>query len=104
MGQKKHLNQLRNFKRELSKHIPVQRLILFGSQASGRSTRWSDFDLIVVSPSFRRKQSLVRSLGFYKYWHLNHPVDFLCYTPEEFQRLSKRITIVKEAVEKGVEI
>lgn len=41
------------------------------------------------------------SLG---YWDLNYPVDFLGYTPEEFNKLRKRIIIVKHAVEEGIEI
>ena len=40
----------------------------------------------------------------YDYWSLKYPVDFLCYTPEEFNKLKKQITIVREAVENGIEI
>ena len=92
------------FKAKLSKRIPIQKMILFGSRAKGKPSRYSDFDLIIVSKKFRRVNSLNRSLGFYKYWNLNYPIDFLCYTPEEFKRLSKGITIVREAVKEGIEI
>ena len=37
-------------------------------------------------------------------WDLRHPVDFLCYTPEEFRELSKRPSIVKVALKEGVSI
>jgi len=40
----------------------------------------------------------------YDYWNLNYPVDFLCYSPEEFNKLKKQITIVRGAVENGIEI
>jgi len=40
----------------------------------------------------------------YDYWELDLPVDFLCYTPKEFDKLKNKITIVKEAVENGIEI
>lgn len=40
----------------------------------------------------------------YDYWDLRYPVDFLCYTPEEFKKLSKQITTVREAVKEGVVI
>ena len=35
---------------------------------------------------------------------LRYPVDFLCYTPEEFRRLSRRGGIVREALREGVHI
>lgn len=79
-------------------------MILFGSQATGRTHRWSDVDLIIVSPKFRRKRSFKRSRGFYRHWKLNKPVDYLCYTSEEFENHKRRPTIVREAVKEGIEI
>ncbi len=79
-------------------------MYLFGSRAYGKTHRWSDFDLLIVSSQFRNKPSYERSLGFHKHWDIDYPVDFLCYTPEEFNKLKKQITIVKEAVENGIEI
>ena len=32
--------------------IDVERVVVFGSQANGHATAWSDIDLIVVSPMF----------------------------------------------------
>ena len=32
--------------------IPVERAIVFGSQAFGKAHEWSDIDLLVVSPRF----------------------------------------------------
>jgi hypothetical protein len=34
----------------------------------------------------------------------DYPVDFLCYTPEEFRKLSKQISLVKQAIKEGIEI
>ena len=104
MGRKKHLDLLREFKKKLSKKIPIKKMILFGSRAGGKPHRWSDFDLIIVSEKFRKKRSLRRAIGFYDYWNLDYPVDFLCYTPEEFNKLKNQITIVREAVKEGIEI
>ena len=58
MGKKKHIIQLREFKKKLSKNIQVKKMILFGSRAYGKPGRWSDFDLIIVSPNFRRKDGV----------------------------------------------
>ena len=79
-------------------------MFLFGSYATGKTRKWSDVDLVIVSPKFRKKKSYQRARRLYDYWDLKYPVDFLCYTPEEFNKLKKQITIVKQAVETGIEI
>ena len=104
MGGKKHIDKLKEFKMKLNIDIPTDRVILFGSRANGRPNRWSDFDLIIVSPKFKKLNFFKRGAKMYDYWNLDYPVDFLCYTPEEFNKLRKQITIVKEAVERGIEI
>ena len=104
MGRKKHLEFLKEFKRRLSQKIQINKMILFGSRANGKPTRWSDFDLIVVSNDFKKSESLGRTIGFHNYWDIDYPVDFLCYTPEEFNKLKNQITIVREAVNNGIEI
>ena len=79
-------------------------MIFFGSRATGRFNKDSDIDLVIVSPKFKRLNFFKRGAKMYDYWNLNYPVDFLCYTPEEFNKLKKQITIVREATKKGVEI
>ena len=105
MDRKKSIiNELGEFKRNASKEAPLQKLIFFGSRVKGKPHRYSDIDLIVVSKKFKGLKFRRRPLPLYDYWNLNYPVDFLCYTPEEFKKLSKRITIVREAVKWGIEI
>ena len=96
--------QLRNFKFKLSKKVPIDRMILFGSYAKGKQHKHSDVDLIIISPKFSDMEFRYRPIGFYKYWNLDVPFDFLCYTPEEFNKLRKQITIVREALREGIEI
>ena len=79
-------------------------MYLFGSRAKGNNHRWSDFDLVIVSKKFRKKESFQRAVGFHNYWTIDYPVDFLCYTPEEFNKLKKQVTIVREAVRQGIEV
>jgi hypothetical protein len=104
MGGKKHLDLLKKFKENLGKKIFVNKLILFGSRAWGKPQRYSDFDLIVVSKSFRNKDFFERGSQLFNYWNLNYPVDFICYTPEEFNKLKKGVTIVSKAIREGIEI
>jgi len=98
------IRELKDFRRKISKRYGVQRMILFGSRARGSPHRDSDVDLIVVSPKFKRKNIVDRASPLYMEWDLNLPVDFLCYTPEEFDDLSKRPSIVREAIREGVSI
>ena len=96
---------LREFRRRVAKKYGIEKMILFGSQVTGRRRKESDIDLLVVS---RRKRKLKLLSQLYHEWHVVHqigyPVDFLCYTPEEFENLRKKITIVREAVREGVEV
>ena len=98
------IKNLSEFKKKLSVDMPLSKMILFGSMATGRAHKDSDIDLILVSHKFRGKKSFKRSIGFYKYWNLDYPVDFICYTPEEFDKLKKQITLVRDAIKRGIEI
>lgn len=104
MDNQKHLIQLKKFKTDLSKKITIDRMILFGSRAYGKPHRWSDFDIVIVSKNFKAIDSLKRSIGIHSIWNLDYPVDFLCYSPDEFNRLKRQISVVREAVKKGIEI
>ncbi len=110
MGKEKTLERkllkkrLADFKFIVNKDIPIEKLILFGSRAKGNYHKWSDIDLIIVSPKFRKLNFFKRGAKMYDYWNLNYPVDFLCYTPEEFKILKKQITIVREALKEGITI
>lgn len=103
MVKKQDIKILKDFKKRLPKDFPLKKLILFGSRATGKTHEWSDFDLIVVSDKFNKNR---RDHGakLYEYWEDEFPVDFLCYTPKEFNQLKNKITIVREAVREGIEI
>jgi len=105
MGKKETLiKELKTFKANLSKEVPIQKMILFGSQAKGTPHKWSDIDLLVVSRKFKKIKPYQRLRGLHDHWTLDKPVDFLCYTPEEFARLKKGITLVREIVKNGIAV
>ena len=79
-------------------------MIFFGSRAGNNYNVSSDIDLIIVSPKFKKLKSFQRPPTIRLKWSLKYPVDMLCYTPEEFERKKRALTIVKEAVETGIEI
>jgi hypothetical protein len=84
--------------------VPIERAILFGSRARGDAGPHSDVDLLLVSSSFAGKSASQRAAPLHLAWDLDLPVDFLCYSPEEFERLRRRITIVRIALQEGLEI
>ena len=94
-GRKSIKERLRMFRNNVSKEIPIKNMILFGSRAKGKVGRDTDIDLIIVSQKFKELDFFQRGAKMYDYWDLRYPVDFLCYTPEEFNKLKKQITIVK---------
>jgi len=105
MDQKSTLiKKLENFKKDISEDMQVKKMIFFGSRATGNYKKDSDIDLIIVSPKFKGVKFRERPIHLYNHWNINHPVDFLCYTPQEFRKKSSQTTIVQEAVKKGIEL
>lgn len=95
---------LKSFKKKASAEIPIKEIILFGSRAHGKAKKYSDVDLIIVSPKFKNFDFVERGVRMYDFWDLDLPVDFLCYTPAEFSRAKRQTSIIREAIKKGVSI
>lgn len=105
MGGKKLLEQLRDYKNRISSNMQVEKMLLFGSRASGKAGKQSDVDLIVVSPNFKDVRFIQRSLPLYRQWKLDSPADILCYTPEEMREKNKQSwSIVHQALKTGIVI
>jgi predicted RNA binding protein YcfA (HicA-like mRNA interferase family) len=64
----------------------------------------SDVDLIVVGDEFKNKSPLKRPVELYLEWTMDYPVDFLWYTPEEFEEKRKEISIVRHAINEEIVI
>lgn len=99
------MNDLERFRRRLEEHLGrPAKLLVFGSQATGRAGPESDVDLVIVSEAFRGRSQIRRGAWVLEAWDSPAPVDVLCYTPEEFDRLRNQVSIVRVAVEEGVEV
>lgn len=101
---KKALIAVKRFKKMAGKDFPLETVIFFGSRYNDKYHKDSDIDLIMVSKKFSGLNFFKRVAKMYDYWDFNYPVDFICYTPEEFERLKKRISIVSMALKEGVRI
>lgn len=79
-------------------------VLIFGSRASGSAEENSDIDVIVVSsyfadmPFLRRMPYVLRKVPFIKH------VDYLCYTPDEYERIKDESAIIMDALENSVEL
>src|SRR3989344_4783109 len=96
-----NLKIVKKFKRNLRK-FGVERLIFFGSRVRGDFNQESDFDIIAISKKFKEIKWYERPLNLYLNWKEDYPLEIICYTPEEFERLKKKIGIVREAVKEGI--
>jgi predicted nucleotidyltransferase len=82
----------------------AEKVIVFGSRAAGKPTVESDIDVVVISdyfdsiPILKRMPLLLKKFPFPKH------VDYICYTPEEFEKLKTSSTIIIEALEYGLRI
>lgn len=92
--------ELDRFIQIVVEHMQPERIILFGSFASGRIDEWSDLDLVVVAqtdlPFYDRLKQvilLVRStVG----------MDVVVYTPDEWEHLkASRMFVREEIAHKG---
>lgn len=83
--------------------IKPSRVLIFGSRAKGNATEESDIDVILVSAAFagipfvKRMEKVIKLARFPKH------VDYLCYTPEEFERIKDSSSIIKDALEDHIE-
>ena len=100
----KLVKALKEFKDTICQKYDIREMILFGSHVSGTVDENSDVDLIVVGNEFKNKSPLKRPFDLYLEWTMDYPVDFLCYTPEEFEEKRKEISIVRHAINEGITI
>jgi uncharacterized protein len=82
-------------------HIPVNRMILFGSYAHGNYKEWSDIDIALVSDIFEGKRfedrGKIRRINLF----VSSDLEVLPYRPEDF---TPDDPFVKEIMETGVKI
>ncbi len=86
MDKKYALEAIKSFTRELRKQIRIEKLILFGSYASGAQREDSDIDIVIISPDFEKMDFMDRLelLGRTKAV-VFEPIDAMGLTPEEWE-------------------
>lgn len=102
MGKLSIKEAINSFILRLKNSFSIEKVILFGSQATNTQNKNSDVDLIIVSKDFEGMPFLKRGAKMYDYWNFEIPVDFICYSPSEFNLLKKRISLVSNALKEGL--
>jgi predicted nucleotidyltransferase len=87
--------------REIGEAAKAERVVLFGSYASGRMTADSDVDFLVVAESDLPRHK--RSRDLYRHIRQNSfPLDIIVYTPDEIRRGARTpVSFVSQALREG---
>jgi uncharacterized protein len=99
---KSSIKIIERFMKKMESVFKIEKVIFFGSRARGERKKDSDIDLIIVSKDFEGMDSINRSSKMYDYWDYLVPVDFICLTKKEYDKLRKKITIVRGALIEGI--
>lgn len=80
--------------------VEVSQVILYGSYAKGKPREYSDIDIAVVSPSFRKMDIFERQLLLSKAHHkFGEPIEPIGLTPKQ---LRDKEGFTREILETGV--
>lgn len=86
----------------IKRDLAASQVLIFGSRVKGEATKESDVDVIIVSDFFRGIKFVKRMAAVLRLIRFSRHVDFICYTPEEFERIKDASIVVKTAVSEGV--
>jgi predicted nucleotidyltransferase len=85
----------------VDKYAP-QKVILFGSMAGGKIHEWSDIDLVIVKDTPKRFLARLKEVALLCRAPVG--VDYLVYTPQEFEQMASDTSnpfFQREILEKG---
>jgi uncharacterized protein len=93
--------QIRDLAARIAAEFHPQRIILFGSRATGHAREDSDVDLLVILPFDGRARAL--AVQMLDSANPRYAVDLLVRTPEEIRwRYEQGDPIVREAMDRGI--
>ncbi len=93
---------LEAFAGKLKNKISLEGLILFGSRARQEHLEDSDYDILVISPSFAGLPNLKRLELVDEEWEGENSIEIVALTPEEFGHIDS--LVVCDALEEGIPI
>ena len=94
------MDRIREMSRTISARFNPQRIVLFGSHATGTASAHSDVDLLVIM-SFEGRPFL-KSLEILNLVNPTFPIDLLAQKPEEVsRRYAEGDPLIREALDHG---
>jgi len=95
------IKELHQVVEKLKTSYKPEKIILFGSLANGRIKKWSDIDLAIIKKTKKRFLDRLEEVALLCDYSVG--IDFLVYTPEEFEQMKseKRYFITDEIIKKG---
>ena len=81
---------------QIIKHYQPEKIILFGSAARGKTRQWSDLDIVVIKDTPKRFYDRIGDVS--RLVKHTVPMDFIVYTPEEFNRMAKSSYFVRDEI------
>ena len=88
----------------IKEHFQPEKVMIFGSRASGEAREDSDLDIIIVSDVFKGVKFLKRMPMVLKKIKFPKHIDYICYSPDELERIKNSSSVIKDALQNGVEI
>ena len=96
---------INSFTKVVKNNFNPCKIILFGSRATGKYNKGSDYDFLLISPKFRKMgwEDRLANVYFLKR-EIPAAMDIICLTPHEFNEKKKELGVIHEAVKEGIEI
>lgn len=93
---------IRSFVEVVTKKMSPCTIILFGSRATGKARKDSDYDFLIISPKFKRIEWEKRSAKIYLLKkNIPAAMDIICLTPDEVEIKRKELGIIKAVLRQG---
>lgn len=93
-------NELHRIVATLAEKYQPEKIILFGSLATGRMHEWSDIDLLIIKETTTRR--IYRRAEALKEIERNVPIDVIILTPDEVKFLCDENSLfIKDILGKG---
>ncbi len=100
--------KLERFRREvlprLVEHYRPRLVLAFGSRVRGDALKDSDLDVLVVADAFSGTRWIDRPVRVAETCEVRLPVEFLCYTSEEYDRKVAEEGVVRTATAEGLDL
>jgi predicted nucleotidyltransferase len=95
------INPLKNAVKTIIKVADPDKIILFGSYATGKQKKTSDYDLLVIKKNLKNQRKLVQDI-YLKFKNIGAPVDVLAVDMDSFEKLKDdHYLIYYEAYQNG---